>query len=321
MTSDFYKVCEPKFALGLLKYMLRLQDFYQFRKETGMGVEEFKNFIRNCTESYHVFCVKQVLWSVAKNKPKSIRQVYPLFQKAELPPEDIELFKLIRPYLPLVKTRKVKLIESPRDVRKRCEEFFKHNTSFIQKFVYRKQKFIAQYNNMSYEDLVGELKIAGIRAAYKASPFYVSQAHLDNIMRQSIHNCGVNIIAKYTTQKRARIISTTESDYMQTVTTDETELNNIPDETDRQSYLEGELSVQSILNELEGPEKLAVELLSGKDNKYFTEHCQEIDETITCTEDAMDSLKGRFKWEVRKFTNIKYGNFNDLLNRVERKIA
>lgn len=314
------ELCKSKYRLGLLRYILRLQTFFEFRKETSYGVEEFKDFIQECTESYHVYCVKVALYKIVESKDFSGYNACKVFEKVGLSPLDVGLFNLVKDDLKKVKLRKKIKVELPSEMTKRCSVFFQNNELFIKKFVLRKHRFIMKYFNLDASDIICDLRIAAIRAAYKAAPFYESQAHLENIMRRSVHNYGINLIERYTTKKRARIVSN-EEDYSLLVQTEE-DFSDIEDETNQYGIIEGSMLLKSLIGASDGKERNIIELLSGVENPAFVKHCRNnVSKDIKSVDDAIEKLGGKYKWEVRKFLKMRRTAFSRVLTTLEQKVA
>lgn len=85
--------------------------------------------------------------------------------------------------------------------------------NYCEKFVGKKFKFLTDTGQKDEESLIAEMFEFALRAAYRAYPEIEGLLHLTNIMKQAIHNRGINIIKEETTAKRARMVKNTDGTF------------------------------------------------------------------------------------------------------------
>lgn len=90
---------------------------------------------------------------------------------------------------------------------------------YIAKFAYRKLRFLAQ----SYGTTLGDLRAAMANSAYgallKQYPNFENFAHLTKLAKVAVHNCGMNIIKRETSQKRNVLEQNSDGTYYKNTTT------------------------------------------------------------------------------------------------------
>lgn len=210
----------------------------------------------------------KVLYSVANNKP----------MKRNLAPATIaHIQKLLEKYHPLTRKEFLEQIS-----------FASNRTNrWLKRKVYEKLRFIANSQNLSLSDLESDLRLMGVRALMLSYPCIDSSLHAANLMQRTMANQLVNLIKRFTTVKRARIIKDEDGEYTSlTVTLDEAKLNTkaaaeVSDLT---------LEVRKLVNSLKGKRKTLIELLCGAYSKPFTAWLQERRFRIETNEELLDKL-------------------------------
>lgn len=87
------------------------------------------------------------------------------------------------------------------------DSIFKGVHVYIKSLVYRKLRFVAKSQNLSLEDLQGDVLLKVCQAYYKSVPSTMSPDHIANYLRRAAHNHIMNMISSATTQKRGRLIN------------------------------------------------------------------------------------------------------------------
>ena len=85
--------------------------------------------------------------------------------------------------------------------------------SYAARFVGKKMKFITRANGYDIHDLSAELVCHGVQAVMNMYPCIHSPLHAQNIIKQAIHNSGINIIMHYTTQSRGTLVKNADGTF------------------------------------------------------------------------------------------------------------
>lgn len=313
-----------------LCYILKLKTHSEVRKDSNMTAQQFRFIIDKAVSNYKVFCIKQAIYFLVQNPKCNPEKV---FKEFGLVKRDIYAFTLMTEKYKTKLKKNVRgfKVEHPKEVLKQCQEFMTTSkySSFISKFVYRKLNFIVKYNNIEYEDLIGELKIAGLKGVYKACPFYKSKEHIFNILRMSIHNHGINLITRFTTKKRARIINDGESDYAATVVTlpdsyiNDEEIKDARDEFNPYKQVETKISLDKILLKWKGSKGgKAIQLLSCFKDQKFLDFCNsQSRETLDTLDDALEHFGDKYKMLVMKYLKLNPRSYFKFLEGVRKEVA
>lgn len=80
----------------------------------------------------------------------------------------------------------------------------KEITDYTARFVYKKLKFVYQGQGLTPDDIYQDLYLWGVYALYRAYPRIDSMLHATNIVKQAIHNRGINLIKEATAASRSR---------------------------------------------------------------------------------------------------------------------
>jgi hypothetical protein len=79
--------------------------------------------------------------------------------------------------------------------------------AWMGKFINKKFLFIMQSDSRTMDDLKQEFAVQAIYALYRMYPEFSSLEHAVNIAKSAIHNHGINLIEKQTTQSRSRYVN------------------------------------------------------------------------------------------------------------------
>jgi hypothetical protein len=79
---------------------------------------------------------------------------------------------------------------------------------YIKHITYTKLRFLVRSTNSDFSDFHSDLSAKLVQSFYSVIPTKMSDAHLINYLRRSVHNHAINMIKMGTTQKRGRLIST-----------------------------------------------------------------------------------------------------------------
>ena len=76
---------------------------------------------------------------------------------------------------------------------------------YIGRFVTKKMLFLIRNFNLPRDDIESDLMIAALFAFHKRYPFFDSELYALNVCKSAIHNAGMDLIVKYSSQKRQRL--------------------------------------------------------------------------------------------------------------------
>jgi hypothetical protein len=83
---------------------------------------------------------------------------------------------------------------------------YEETKTWINKFVFKKMKFIAQSSDISYDDMNSMLFEHGLKNLYLMYPRFESPLHAVNLAKNRMHAEGINFIVHQTCQKNNRFI-------------------------------------------------------------------------------------------------------------------
>lgn len=164
--------------------------------------------------SYRMLNVKYaaLYLSLLPNKPESYEKLRPM-----LAAPDVDLFKHLfarRKFKSAVKARAKYLKVGINDVcpkamhrdHKRFDAYYPKIMTHINARVGAKLRFLMRAENMVRQDLSRDLMCKTLRSYYSLLPTKQPEAYILNYLRRSASNETTNIIEKYTTDKRRRMI-------------------------------------------------------------------------------------------------------------------
>ncbi len=93
------------------------------------------------------------------------------------------------------------------DTDKLIERVWVRNRPFTMRFCWAKLRFVCNQQGYTLEEVADELMTEGMRALLHAWPRYPSELYCDNLFKRTIHNCGINLIDKMTSDKHARLVA------------------------------------------------------------------------------------------------------------------
>ncbi len=126
----------------------------------------------------------------------------------------------------------------PKEINATFNRIFPAVLRYIKHITYSKLRFLVKSTNSDFSDYHSELSAKIVQSFYAAVPIKMSDAHLTNYLRRSVHNHAINMIKMGTTQKRGRLIST-DTDVngkrqfsMLCLSQNQLELNNLGEDPD-----------------------------------------------------------------------------------------
>lgn len=163
-----------------------------------------------CLDAYEVCIFKCVIYKILKeniidkNIQKSVFKSYGLSYK------EYNLYSLLKKEGIIDKCMKnlssVKIIYDKNLIKENCTRLVDEIEIWIKKFAKRKLSYIAKYQNLDIDDLIGDLRTKAIQSYYQIIPFVDTYEHSRNYVKRSIHNNGINIIHAANAKKRARLV-------------------------------------------------------------------------------------------------------------------
>jgi hypothetical protein len=106
--------------------------------------------------------------------------------------------------------------DTPEKVEQACGHMLGTIQTYIEKFAYRKLRFLPKSNNLSLTDITGDLREKAVQTFYLVTPF-LSEAHTINSIKRAVHNQGINCIKFYDAAKRKRLHNDGDGNYSNTI--------------------------------------------------------------------------------------------------------
>ena len=151
-------------------------------------------------------------------------------------------------------------------------EVCKATDTWRDKFTYRKLRFIYQSSGFEQKDISHDLMLHGLRSLGVTYPRLESPLHAVNVAKRAMSNQGKTIIKSATTEKRRRLVRTSQGDFEAVVTPiSDIQANTMPCESAAASYkrIEFREAADSILNQFSGKKRQFLELLGGAPSPSF----------------------------------------------------
>lgn len=252
------------------------------------------------------------------------------------------LFDELGLILPLKKKSKLikEEILSPKEFRISCNKAIKEINTFVNKYVYRKMRFILTSNNMDAHDISNELITKAVQTYYFSSLFY-EEKHRMNIVKRSIVNDGVNTIKYNTTKAHSRLRAnnknsneTSWENLVQSLYVKDKEGNEVECSYSNDRVIEQELfvikdSINKIESKTSGRKRKLVNLLLCKNDVNFVTFYNEKrikrkveDKDISSTEDVYHNCNIHSYMEnVREYLQVDEEPFDEFIDELRIELA
>jgi hypothetical protein len=197
---------DANYTALVIAYLLKVETSTNFNKLARYYVEDIKpiDIRKQLHKGYFIKNFK--LWALKVIKDNlSPQQALELTKKFGVSKSDFRFFKVFMQSKYLKKVKKLVESRTIHTIPKLDSFVVKAILSlddYIKKFVRKKLIFITHGGHFTFDDIVSELRMYGIYAAYQQYPLVDSYLHLTNIMKRGIHNFGINMIKQNTTQSR-----------------------------------------------------------------------------------------------------------------------
>jgi hypothetical protein len=276
-----------------VQYLFRFISAAKFnvlvRKATGDSKTRLIEMRRSLTsDGYLAKNIKVWLYYLYKEKPKVSKNILREFeiQKCDhylhrhLNIETITLIeKLCRKGY---KAKTLKEIDQIYTYVLEEDDSYEGITKWTSRFVGRKMRFIADRFSETVNDMVNALKADGLESIMFVYPRIESLEHCINICKRAIHNDGINLIERHTSETRGRITMNADGsanlkleplhspNVIQALENGDNHFVCSSLEGSSVSNLDLRLSVQSILSQYSGSRRRFIHLITGEFDEAFS---------------------------------------------------
>lgn len=216
----------------------------------------------------------------------------------------------------------------------------------VRSVVFKKLRFVSNSTNTEFSDFHSDLTVKMLQVFYLKMPTTMSDAHILSYMRQAMGNETVNLIKRYTSKKRGRLIGTGKDGFganrSELLVTSENQLNVHSDSEDTLEYdslmawdiqvttmhsAEIEFSIQQVLERykhLRNKSRL-LRILLGQEDAAFTVWLHKTKYITASDLDNVDfqtkSTPKKFKRALTTYFKLEDKQLDDFLDNVKQQFT
>ena len=200
-----------KIGNSLVNYVLKVEDFNTATKKIrNITSPQERFFLRiKALDTFNLSVrYKHAVYYLIDKRITDYKTKLQVFEHFGLGKYDLAFFNQIKEDNLMSIKFKSKLIcepiTLPEDVTKECSEVLNRIDGYINRYVYKKLRFILTSNNLEPHDIINELKAKAVQTFF-FSTLFMSPEHRLNLVKRSLVNHGTNLIYYYTTQAHGRL--------------------------------------------------------------------------------------------------------------------
>lgn len=164
---------------------------------------------------------------------------------------------------------------------------YKPLLKYVKFFVYNKMRFIVNSQNLTFDDLHGDLMTKALQSYYSIVPVEATELHIVNYLKRAVHNHGINLIKSATSKKRGRLVRVSDdgqhsqfsllcvsqNQVKATVGEDGTQVDLLESGDTSSQKFELSYSVSEVLDSVKATSRKyrLLTLLMGDEDPHFTE--------------------------------------------------
>lgn len=342
--ADYNKLTKSDIVaieMALVKHILHLTNYKEYGLElkTILSTTLRKN-LRSCalTNFEVIVRLKFALLAVLRAKTIDRAETKAIFKQHGISNHSVLIRKLAETKLYAKAVTAAKTIKwdlrSEKDVVTACNDMIDKITSYMNKFAYRKLRFLSNSNNLELRDIIADLREKAVQAFYAITPF-ITPEHTINSIKRAIHNKGINLIKFYDANKRKRLNNNQDGTFSNTLVSmtltsrdgedageNPAMYRNVIDT--RYRDLETRISIQSLL-QTHGVHPLknkVLKLLSMDADPEFTQFIAKQHKMVKgdFSTDEIFPVIGRdnFLESVRQYVGVNKDSFRTFIHELQR---